>query len=160
MAIPEERAVSAQEQVREFHDAFGFHAEDSPTTPPDHIRYERARLLTEECAEAVAELLANLPNRSALVDDLRDLFADRSEPYDRPASIAGVAGELADLVYVAAGGAVNWGVPLDAAVTEVHAANMRKLGPDGRPVWDGNGKAVKPAGWTPPEVAAAIGLPG
>ena len=148
--------VSAQDRVREFHDAFGFHTADSPAVPPEDIRYGRARLLVEECAEAVAEMLAGHPHRGPLVDDLRDLFVDRSEPYDRPPDVVKVAGELADLIYVTAGGAVNWGVPLDAVVGEVHAANMRKLGPDGRPIIDGHGKATKPPGWYPADLAAAL----
>ena len=33
---------------------------------------------------------------------------------------------------------------------EVHSANMRKLGPDGKPIYRADGKVIKPAGWTGP----------
>lgn len=149
--------MSAQDQVRQFHEAFGFHIADAPSMPPEKIRYERARLLVEECAEAVAELMAGHEERSDLTALLCDLFEDRSYPLDRPADPVKVAQELADLVYVTAGGAVNCGIPLDAVVAEVHRANMAKLGPDGKPLKNEHGKAMKPSGWEPADIAGAIG---
>ncbi len=149
--------MTAQDQVREFHQVFGAHIENFPTVPPEDIRAVRARLLVEECAEVVAEILAGHPDRSQLTAEMCDQFADRSFPIDRMADPAKVARELADLVYVAAGAAVNWGVPLDAAVTEVHRSNMAKLGPDGKPILRADGKVLKPPGWTPPDVAGVLG---
>jgi predicted HAD superfamily Cof-like phosphohydrolase len=148
--------MTTQEQVRQFHEAFGFHVAAELSAPPEHIRYERARLLVEECAEAVAELLAGHPRRGPLADDLRSLFRDRCEPYDRPADPVKIAHELGDLTYVTAGGAVNCGVPLERVVSEIHRANMTKLGPDGKPVHDRYGKAVKPDGWRPADVAGVL----
>lgn len=65
-----------------------------------------------------------------------------------------IAQELADVVYVAYGTARDLGIPLDAVIAEVHAANMRKFD-DGvalRP----DGKVTKPPGWQPPDVAAVL----
>lgn len=40
--------------------------------------------------------------------------------------------------------------PFKALFDEVHAANMRKLGPDGKPIYRADGKNIKPAGWVGP----------
>ena len=40
--------------------------------------------------------------------------------------------EIADLVYVAYGAALAYGIDLDAVIEEVHRANMSKLGDDGQ----------------------------
>lgn len=65
--------------------------------------------------------------------------------------LAAVLRELADVVYVAYGTALTYGVDLDAAVAEVHRANMTKLGPDGRPVVR-DGKVLKGPAFRPPDV--------
>lgn len=72
-----------------------------------------------------------------------------------------IARELADVVYVAYGTADARGIPLDAVIAEVHAANMRKF--DGGAVMRPDGKLMKPPGWQPPDVAAVLrehGRPG
>lgn len=59
---------------------------------------------------------------------------------------------LADLIYVAVGAALELGIPLGAVWAEVHTANMRKVGGGRR----GDGKVLKPEGWTPPDVIGAV----
>jgi len=66
-----------------------------------------------------------------------------------------IAHELADVVYVAYGSAHSLGIPLDAVIAEVHAANMRKF-PDGKPVLRDDGKVLKPEGWRPADVARVL----
>lgn len=145
-----------EDRVREFHEAFGFHVEDTPTVPPDHIRVERARLIAEEAAEVVAELLAGLPDREQMFLDIVDIFGPKAWPPRRPLDLAKLLREHADLEYVNNGGAVNAGLPLVAAVVEVHRANMAKLDADGQPIVDEHGKAQRPAGWEPPDIAAVL----
>jgi len=43
-----------------------------------------------------------------------------------------IAQELADLVYVAYGAALAYGINLDAVIKKVHRANLSKLGDDGQ----------------------------
>lgn len=61
---------------------------------------------------------------------------------------------ICDSIYVLAGLSVNMGLPIDNAFAVVHGANMSKvfgpLVPNG-PVFDENGKVVKPEGWTAPD---------
>lgn len=48
-------------------------------------------------------------------------------------------------------------IPLQAVFDEVHRSNMAKLGPDGTPIRREDGKVLKPAGWTPPDIAGVLG---
>ena len=57
---------------------------------------------------------------------------------------------MVDLIYFALGTLTEMGVEAGAAFAVVHAANMEKLGPDGRPILHPDGKIAKPAGWVDP----------
>lgn len=69
-----------------------------------------------------------------------------------------IARELADVVYVAYGTAHAYGVDLDAAVAEIHRVAMNKLFPtdDSPRVVREDGKVMKPANFTPPDMAGAV----
>lgn len=67
-----------------------------------------------------------------------------------------LAKELADLVYVAYGTAVSFGIDLDAVIAEVHRSNMSKLGEDGKPLLRADGKALKPPGYVPPDLTGVL----
>lgn len=115
--------------VREFHAAFGQPAPEQPPLAIDNALIRlRMRLIKEEYDEVMHELTALLgagePNRT--LEILRLLLK-----------------ELADLRYVVEGTAVSLGLPIDAAYAEVHASNMSKLGPDGKPMIREDGKALK-----------------
>lgn len=62
---------------------------------------------------------------------------------------------LAELVIEAYFLAYTLGIPLDAVFAEVHAANMRKIGPDG-PILRHDGKLLKPEDWVPPDIAGVL----
>lgn len=51
-----------------------------------------------------------------------------------------------------------FGIDLDKAVTEVHRANLSKLGDDGRPILRADGKVLKGPRYAAPDMAAAIGF--
>lgn len=68
------------------------------------------------------------------------------------------ADALADIVYVAYGTAVQFGIDLDAVLAEVHRSNMSKLGPDGRPIVREDGKILKGPNYFPPDVAGVLGV--
>lgn len=119
--------------VRAFHKRFGLPAAERPLpTIPAALAAGRLDMLREE--------------------------VDEYEAASRAADLAAVADALADIVYVCYGTALAYGLDLDGVLAEVHASNMAKLGPGRRPVVDAAGKVVKPAGWRPPDVAAAAGL--
>lgn len=57
-----------------------------------------------------------------------------------------------DLAWVTLGSAASQGANIEGACAEVSRANLDKIGPSGEVEKDGNGKVVKPAGWTPPDL--------
>jgi predicted HAD superfamily Cof-like phosphohydrolase len=120
--------MSAQDQVETFHRAFGV-AIDQQLTP--ELVALRCLLISEEAREAQQALEGG--------------------------SLADIAQELADLAYVTYGTAVSLGIDLDAAVVEVHRANMSKLGADGKPIYRSDGKVLKGPDYRPPDMTAALG---
>ena len=59
---------------------------------------------------------------------------------------------LCDLLYVTYGAASAAGIDLDPLFTEVHRSNMTKIGGPK----DENGKALKPPGYSPPNLKRLI----
>jgi predicted HAD superfamily Cof-like phosphohydrolase len=112
--------------VKDFHVAFGQRVGAKPEIPADsNERKLRIRLLKEEFEEYMA--------------------AEINE------DIVEIADALADLIYIACGTAVSYGIPLDKIFDEVHRSNMAKL-VDGKPLYREDGKVMKPEGWTPPNI--------
>jgi NTP pyrophosphatase (non-canonical NTP hydrolase) len=75
--------------------------------------------------------------------------ASALEGYDR----AAIARELADVTYVAYYAAHVHGIDLDLALREVHRAAIDKMDANVRRA---DGKIVKPPGFVPPDMTAAI----
>jgi predicted HAD superfamily Cof-like phosphohydrolase len=118
--------------VRQFHEAFGVPAYDTPRVPPPEREGLRMDLIEEELTETF---------KAMVMEDLVE-----------------IADGLADLVVVIYGTALEYGIDLDAVLAEVHASNMAKLGLDGKPILREDGKILKPEGWKPPNIAAVLGL--
>ncbi len=59
---------------------------------------------------------------------------------------------LVDTIYVCLGAALEWGIDLDPLFREVHRANMAKEGGSFR----SDGKILKGAGWTPPDIEGEL----
>jgi predicted HAD superfamily Cof-like phosphohydrolase len=100
-------------------------------------------------AEVPAELAA-LRVR-LLAEEARE-FAAAAQGGD----LIAIADALADIVYVAYGSAITYGIDLDAVLSEVHRSNMSKLDVDGRPLLREDGKVLKSARYTPPDVAGVL----
>jgi predicted HAD superfamily Cof-like phosphohydrolase len=69
--------------------------------------------------------------------------------------IVEVADALADIIYVACGMAVAYGIPLNEVWQEVQRSNMAKVGPNG-PIYRKDGKVSKPEGWIAPDIKSII----
>lgn len=103
-----------------------------PVWPDKGEREFRAELNTEECLEFV----------EAADNPILDGY-DIPDDDELKQAIADVGGELADIVIVAYGAALHWGINLDKCIAAIHAANMRKQdGPERE-----DGKRLKPEGW-------------
>lgn len=115
----------AAELVRAFHEAC-----DLPIFERTAAMHRlRARLTREEAREANEALLSG--------------------------SLAKVAKELADQVYIAFGTALALGIDLDAAVRAVHASNMSKL-VDGKPLLRTDGKVLKGPNYWEPDLSDCV----
>lgn len=117
--------------VAEFHRAFDLPVREAPGT---------------EISDAVANL------RVALLEEEVGEFVAASEKRD----LVGIADALADIVYVAYGTALTYGIGLDAVLAEVHRSNMSKLGRDGKPILRNDGKVMKSEQYVPPDVATVL----
>jgi len=121
--------MSFYTDVRDFHEAFGQRIGDVPGFPDDDERKLRIKLLREEFRE----------------------YLDGESFND----IIEVADALADIIYIACGTAVSYGIPLDDVFAEVHRSNMAKL-VDGKVIRREDGKVQKPEGWTPPDIKSIL----
>lgn len=138
--------------VREFHERFGLVARDNPSVGAAYERTLRVRLMLEEVLEFAKAAGVMICMDARRVELRRLWIGDSAETPD----IAAMAHELADVAYVTHGTAVQLGIPLLPCTEEVHAANMRKLGTDGKPEVDAAGKVKKPEGWRPADVDAVL----
>lgn len=118
------------DDVAGFHQACDLPVLAKPQFVPERAAL-RAALLAEECQETVEAL-------------------ERGD-------MEKIADGLADVIYVAIGTALEFGIPLERVWAEVHRSNMAKVDPvTGKVVKRVDGKVLKPEGWTPPDVARAI----
>ena len=117
--------------VAEFHTAFDLPMRATPSIEiDDSLAKLRVALLEEECGEFVS------------ATEARDLVA--------------IADALADVVYIAYGTAITYGIDLDNVLSEVHRANMSKLDDSGKPIKRADGKVLKSERYTPPDVQAML----
>ena len=115
--------------VRDFHRAFGQRIGEKPELPDIEERKLRIKLLDEEVFEYTDAEYA---------DDLVE-----------------IADALADIIYIACGTAVSYGIPLDDVFAEVHRSNMDKLVND-QVIRRADGKIQKPEGWTAPDIRSVL----
>lgn len=121
----------AMQSVAEFHMSFHLPLETRPQSNVEpELRELRIELLREEFEE----------------------FKDAVAKND----VVSVADALGDIVYVAYGAALTYGIDLDAVLAEVHRANMSKLGPDGEPLLRDDGKVLKPPTYMAPDVRRVL----
>ena len=121
--------MSFYTDVKDFHQAFGQRVGEYPNLPNQDERMLRKKLLAEEFEEYM----------TGEFDD----------------DIVEIADALADIIYIACGTAVSYGIPLDEVFAEVHRSNMSKL-VDGKPIYREDGKVLKPEGWMPPDVKGVL----
>lgn len=116
--------------LQEFHRVFGLLNPEHLELPSEDARKLRISLLKEEFEE----------------------YLEAEEDDD----IIEIADALADIVYIAYGTAVAYGIPLDKVFNEVHRSNMAKVGADGTIRRREDGKVLKPDSWTPPDIESIL----
>ena len=141
--------------VVEFHEAFGAPIAWSPTVPPEDRRILRCKLLLEEALEFCAASGVTVTTNNCfyvVANDSLQFMAD-SEP-----DLVAAADGLADTRVVTDGAALEWGIPLEKCLREVHRSNMSKLGEDGKPILRADGKILKGSNFTLPQLAEILDL--
>ena len=122
--------VSASAMVHQFHEVFGHPVADEPGLIPDERAWLRYDLISEELSELFDAILAG------------DMVA--------------IADALGDLEYVVHGAAIEWGIPLEDVVRNVHVSNMSKLGADGKPIYRSDGKVMKGPNFEEPDLEGVL----
>lgn len=129
--------LDAQADVAEFHRVMGLPVRARPIseseTETDGYLAEatlRSELLREECEET----------RHAL----------------ETGDLVGLADGLADLIYVALGTAVQFGISMPEVWNEVQRSNMTKVGPGGMVIRRADGKILKPQTFSPANIAGVL----
>ena len=69
-----------------------------------------------------------------------------------------VADALTDILYVTYGAGHAFGIDLDKCFDEVHNSNMSKLGEDGKPIYNEQGKVMKGPKYFKPDLKKLINI--
>ncbi len=118
------------QKVKKFMETFGQEVKSRPSFSSEKINQLRYNLIKEELDEF----------KKALVND--DLLE--------------VADALTDILYVTYGAGHAFGINLDACFDEVQNSNMSKLGSDGKPIYNDQGKVMKGPNYFKPDLSKFI----
>ena len=122
--------MSNFESVKKFMETFGQEIKEKASFPNDKITSLRYDLIKEELDEF----------REAI--DKKDLKE--------------VADALTDILYVTYGAGHAFGIDLDKCFEEVQNSNMSKLGKDGKPIYNENGKVMKGPNYFKPNLSKFV----
>ena len=118
------------EKVGIFMKTFGQEVKNEPSFGTDKINQLRISLIQEE------------------LDELKDAMSKND--------ILEVADALTDLLYVTYGAGHAFGIDLDKCFNEVQNSNMSKLGEDGKPIYNENGKVMKGPNYFKPDLSKFV----
>ena len=118
------------QKVKNFMKTFGQEVKSRPSFSSDKINILRYNLIKEELDEFKHALENN------------DLLE--------------VADALTDILYVTYGAGHAFGINLDACFEEVQNSNMSKLGNDGKPIYNDQGKVMKGPNYFKPDLSKFI----
>ena len=118
------------QKVKNFMETFGQEVKITPSLSSDKINKLRYNLIKEELNEFKQAL------------DNNDLLE--------------VADALTDILYVTYGAGHAFGINLDACFEEVQNSNMSKLGNDGKPIYNDQGKVMKGPNYFKPDLSKFI----
>ena len=122
--------MSNFESVKIFMQTFGQEVKNKPEYPNEKIVKLRYDLIDEELKE------------------LKEAIEKKS--------ITDVADALTDILYVTYGAGHAFGIDLDKCFTEVQNSNMSKLGKDGKPIYNEQGKVMKGPNFFEPDLGKLL----
>lgn len=111
--------------------------------------------LPDDTAERLVKFKATLIDEVHEIDDIAALLAKGADPADVLTAIADLLG---DVVVYCRSEALKYGLPLEGVLDVIMDSNESKLGADGNPIYDANGKFLKgPNYWKPePRIKALL----
>ena len=118
------------EKVKIFMETFGQEVKNKSSLSSKKINSLRLSLIQEE------------------LDELKKSIQDKD--------IVEVADALTDILYVTYGAGHAFGIDLDQCFNEVQNSNMSKLGDDGKPIYNENGKVMKGPNYFKPDLSKYI----
>jgi len=89
------------------------------------------------------------------LDLIREELSELEEAIEKK-DIKEVADALTDILYVTYGAGHAFGVNLDKCFAEVQNSNMSKLGLDGKPIYNENGKVMKGPDYFKPDLSKFV----
>ena len=101
-------------------------------------------------AEFPSEKIADL--RYSLIKEELDEFGQALKDRD----LKEVADALTDILYVTYGAGHAFGIDLDKCFEEVQRSNMSKLGEDGKPIYNNQGKVMKGPNYFKPDLTKFV----
>ena len=116
--------------VKKFMETFGQEVKSKPAFPSEKISKLRYDLIKEE------------------LDEFQEALNDKN--------LKEVADSLTDILYVTYGAGHAFGIDLDKCFDEVQRSNMSKLGADGKPIYNENGKVMKGPNYFEPNLKKFI----
>ena len=117
-------------------------AHDKPTLPDNTV-------------ERLMKFKATLMDEVHEIDDIAKLASDGASPAD---VLTAMADLLGDVIVYCRSEALKYGLPLEDVLDVIMDSNESKLGADGNPIYDANGKFLKgPNYWKPePRIKALL----
>ncbi len=117
-------------KVKTFMNTYGQEVKERATFPENKIVQLRIDLIEEE------------------LNELKEAVKNND--------IVEVADALTDILYVTYGAGHSFGVDLDKCFDEVQSSNMSKLGNDGKPIYNEDGKVMKGPNYFKPNLIKFI----
>ena len=111
--------------------------------------------LPDDVAGRLAKFTATLRDEVHEIDDIVALANSGAVPADILVAIADLLG---DVIVYCRSEALKYGLPLEDVLDIIMDSNESKLGADGKPIYDANGKFLKgPSYWKPePKIKALL----
>jgi len=111
--------------------------------------------LPAEVAERLMKFKATLLDEVHEIDEIVQLSKNGGAPIDIAVAIADLLG---DIIVYCRSEALKYGLPLEAVLDVIMDSNESKLGANGKPIYDANGKFLKgPNYWKPePRIQALL----
>jgi len=121
--------------------------------------YKLPAQATPTIPDAVADRLVKF--KATLMDEVHeidDIVALANQGADKLTLAVAIADLLGDIMVYCRSEALKYGLPLEAVLDIIMDSNESKLGADGKPIYDANGKFLKgPNYWKPePKIQALL----